>query len=665
MSVDNWSPQDPHAPHANGCAAKVKRPSSDRAKTGSAAVGPDGRLSWAIAITCFVINFISSCFYRCTGMFFNSIMDTFGASRGDASVPVSLYGGFYNVAGLVAGALIKSFGVRYTIVLGGIMMSIGYSVSFFATSTLFIVLTVGVVTGAGHGIITSCSIVAVTQYFDKRRGIALGLNLAGPPVTSLVVPKLLEWLLSEYGLRGTFLLLGGCLANVPVLGMLLRNPPWEKNIRDASAALDQKSFTQVANGGTQRVSVVCNNKDIKVPGRISVEIDPIPARGRRRSTVISVAKPTEVLQSTTINVRRLMVADLVRRGTASNVNADRDFSGKLCSPSPEHRPSIASRRSSMFASSVGEASPSEVSSIAPTVSPKYAAMERRGTMMSVAGSMFAAKRLSLNQGDAFSRRGTVISVTCPSGLGNLQETTVEVTAVEARSSALRSLKEVLCAPRMYFHTLSFLTYLFFVDSYLSVMFDLGEDIGVPVSESVVALTLLSAMDTVGRFFVPFLSDYGLASTASLITACYLSLSVISALIPLVAGKLVFLAVSAILGLPGGYILVGTSERISTELGTDNLPMAYGVLVLVSAAGSFVRPPVVGAFRDTIGSYDGLFQLMAGMLALALLFNVGLWINGRPSSKKSRMTAPAQDSGAHVSTGEPLPTLAEVVDNTTL
>ncbi|XP_075542753.1 uncharacterized protein LOC142576490 isoform X4 [Dermacentor variabilis] len=616
-TVDEERKQDPHAPHANGCAAKVKRPSSDRAKTGSAAVGPDGRLSWAIAITCFVINFISSCFYRCTGMFFNSIMDTFGASRGDASVPVSLYGGFYNVA------------------------------------------------GAGHGIITSCSIVAVTQYFDKRRGIALGLNLAGPPVTSLVVPKLLEWLLSEYGLRGTFLLLGGCLANVPVLGMLLRNPPWEKNIRDASAALDQKSFTQVANGGTQRVSVVCNNKDIKVPGRISVEIDPIPARGRRRSTVISVAKPTEVLQSTTINVRRLMVADLVRRGTASNVNADRDFSGKLCSPSPEHRPSIASRRSSMFASSVGEASPSEVSSIAPTVSPKYAAMERRGTMMSVAGSMFAAKRLSLNQGDAFSRRGTVISVTCPSGLGNLQETTVEVTAVEARSSALRSLKEVLCAPRMYFHTLSFLTYLFFVDSYLSVMFDLGEDIGVPVSESVVALTLLSAMDTVGRFFVPFLSDYGLASTASLITACYLSLSVISALIPLVAGKLVFLAVSAILGLPGGYILVGTSERISTELGTDNLPMAYGVLVLVSAAGSFVRPPVVGAFRDTIGSYDGLFQLMAGMLALALLFNVGLWINGRPSSKKSRMTAPAQDSGAHVSTGEPLPTLAEVVDNTTL
>ncbi|XP_037565757.1 monocarboxylate transporter 9 isoform X1 [Dermacentor silvarum] len=360
-----------------------------------------------------------------------------------------------------------------------------------------------------------------------------------------------------------------------------------------------------------------------------------------------------------------MAADGVRRGTASSGKADRGFSASLCSPTSENRPSIVSRRSSTFASIFGEASPSEVSSIAPTVSPKYAAMERRGTMMSVAGSIFAAKRLSLNERDPVSRRGTVISVISPSGLGDLQKTTVEVTAVEAPSSALSSLKEVLCAPRMYFHTLSFFAYAFFMDSYLSVMFDLGEDIGVPVSDSVLALTVLSAMDTIGRFFLPFLSDYGLTSTASLLTACYLSLSVISALIPLVSGKLVFMVVSAILGLPGGYIYVGTSESLSTELGTKNLPMAYGVLALVTASGSFARPPVVGVFRDKVGSYDGLFQLMAGMLVLALLFNIGLWINGRSPSKKIRTAAPAQDGAVHVPTCESLPTLIEKAESTSL
>uniref|UniRef100_A0A224YVW7 Monocarboxylate transporter n=1 Tax=Rhipicephalus zambeziensis TaxID=60191 RepID=A0A224YVW7_9ACAR len=649
--------------HGNGCASVFKRPSVvSGVNKSSNAAGPDGRLSWAIAVTCFVINFIASGFYRCTGMFFNSIMETFGASRGDASFPVSLYGAFYNVTGLIAGALIQSIGVRCTIVLGGIMMSVGFSVSFFATSTLFVMLTVGVITGAGHGIVISCCIVAVTRYFDKRRGIALGLNLAGPPVTSLVVPKLLEWLLSEYGLRGTLLLLGGCLANVPVLGILLRDPPWEKNIRDTTNELSEHSSAQVPNGGVQRISVVCNNNVGEVLGEIRVEVDQIPTLGRRQSTVISVARRALVRQSTKTSISQYPVADVVTRGTASNANGDCSYSAAPSTPASWYPPSIASRRSSTVTSIIGEEPPSEVTSNMSTVLPKGAAMERRGTMMSVAGSMFAAKRPSLNEGERYSRRGTVISVIGLCKLGDLHKTSVEVTKAEAPSSALSSLKEVLSAPRMYLHTFSYFTYSFFYDSYLAVMFDLGEDVGVPVSESVLALTILSALDAGGRFFVPFLSDYGITSTMTLLTACYLWLTVISALMPLVSGKLAFLAVSAILGLPVGYLLVGTSESLSTELGTKNLPMAYGVLALVTAVGSFVRPPVIGAFRDKVGSYNGLFQLMAGMLALALILNIVLWINGRLSSKRG----PAEkDCGVPVYIIDTLPPVTEEVESTSL
>ncbi|XP_037514064.1 monocarboxylate transporter 4 [Rhipicephalus sanguineus] len=235
-------------PHGNGYAMKAngigKCPNICDVNKDASPPGPDGRLSWAIAITCFLINFIAAFFYRCPGMFFNSVMDTFDATRGDASVPVSLYGAFYNMAGLVAGALIGSLGVRPTLILGGVMMAVGFGVSLFATSTLFLVFTVGALAGVGHGMVFSCSIVAVTGYFDKRRGIALGLNMAGPPITSLLVPKLLEWLLGEYGLRGTFLILGGCMANVPVLGIMLRNPPWEDSIGKAAVVQAEDCFAE-------------------------------------------------------------------------------------------------------------------------------------------------------------------------------------------------------------------------------------------------------------------------------------------------------------------------------------------------------------------------------------------------------------------------------------
>ncbi|KAH6934335.1 hypothetical protein HPB50_023026 [Hyalomma asiaticum] len=282
-------------------------------------------------------------------------------------------------------------------------------------------------------------------------------------------------------------------------------------------------------------------------------------------------------------------------------------------------------------------------------------MERRGTMMSVAASLLAYRRASQIERDAPSRRATLISSIGYSIFDNVENTNAEPTTVpaEAPSSALSSLKEVLCAPRMYFHTFSFFTCAFFMDSYLTVMFDLGEDVGVAVSECVLALSLSSAMDVAGRLFVPFLTDYGLTSSASLLTMSYAALAVLSAFMPCVSGRLVFLAVSALLGLPSGYILVGTSETLSKELGTKNLPMAYGVLAFIAALGGFARPPVLGLFRDGLGSYDGLFLLMAGMLLASLLFNVGLWITACAFNKKER-TKEAVQNGSPVTTSEQRP-----------
>ncbi|KAH8041450.1 hypothetical protein HPB51_015812 [Rhipicephalus microplus] len=519
------------------------------------------------------------------------------------------------------------------------MMSIGFSVSFFATSTLFLVLTVGVITGAGHGIVVSCGIVAVTRYFDKRRGIALGLNLAGPPMTSLVVPKLLELLLSEYGLRGTLLLLGGCLANVPVLGILLRDPPWENSFGDTTAELKEHSSVQVLNGGIRRNSVVCNNNVGEVPGGISVEEDQITTLARRQLMETSVARSTLVQPSTTTNGIQL-VGDVVTRRTASRANSDRSNSATPGSWTSGYHPSITSGRRSTVTSIIGEGPQSEVTSTVSMVSPKGAAMERRGTMMSVAGSIFAAKRPSLNEPERYSRRGTVISVI---GLCKpCRHSGDDCRRVQSRSTLLGT------------------------EEPQRVMFDLGEDIGVPVSEAVLALTILSATDAGGRLFVPFLSDYGITSTMSLLTACYLWLTIVSALMPLVSGKLAFLVVSAILGLPVGYLLVGTSESLSTELGTRNMPMAYGVLALVTAVGSFVRPPVIGAFRDKVGSYDGLFQLMAGMLALALLLNIVLWTSGRLSSKRGPAKDTAvRDCGVPVIVNKALPPVTEEAESTSL
>ncbi|XP_049519333.1 monocarboxylate transporter 7-like isoform X3 [Dermacentor silvarum] len=110
-------------------------------------VGPDGCRSWFIASLCFLVNLLFSSFFRCGGLFFTSMMSTYQATRAQAAMPLGAYCGFVNLSGLVAGALIHSFGMRISVLLGGLLMSAGCLASAFATGIPFLVVSIGVITG--------------------------------------------------------------------------------------------------------------------------------------------------------------------------------------------------------------------------------------------------------------------------------------------------------------------------------------------------------------------------------------------------------------------------------------------------------------------------------------------------------------------------------------
>ncbi|KAK8777977.1 hypothetical protein V5799_020683 [Amblyomma americanum] len=620
---------------------------------------PDGGLSWMVAIVCFLVNMISSGYGRCLGLFFNSIMSTFGVSRGEASLPLSIYGGFFNLSGLVSGALIQAFGVRKSATVGGFIMIIGLSVSVFANETLFLSFSAGFLTGSGHGIILNSLIVCVSQYFEKRRGSALGLNMAGATVASLVFPNLYEFLLGEYGLRGTLLIMGASLGHVLALAMLMNPPPWEEASERDGLALEgadgrRSPYDAPAAG---RVSIVCGGAD-EDQDKLYLEIEQPPSFPQhRKPTLISVAnRGGSYRRGTIISVNDRGSVLGTRRGTIISVgeNAKASRRGTFVS---EH-PSVLSRRGTLT-SSVGDGG--ESVAMAPDLNENRA---RRGTMLSVAGSLLApnrsARRASVIDASTI-RRGTVVSVGNAYNLDasslRADSLRIELPVVEEESeSVLRNALQVLKTPRFYFHALSFVSWSFFLDSFLTVMFDFAEDIGVPPSESVHALTLFSATDTMGRLFVPFLSDYGLISNCGLLTIAYFTLGLLQQLGPFISGKLAFLSLSAAMGLPAGYIMVGASEILSTEIGTKNLPIAYGFMTTLTAIGGFARPPVIGFFRDNYGSYDGLFRLIGGMLTLSFLFTVALWITGRSKLRERKTTVVVPD--AFVFVPEPMPTLKE-------
>ncbi|GFS78989.1 hypothetical protein NPIL_269191 [Nephila pilipes] len=81
----------------------------------------------------------------------------------------------------------------------------------------------------GFGLSTVIHMMIINHYFDKYKASALGLGYSGDCFGTFAFPVIMENLLSTYGVRGTFSILGGIVLNVIPMALLLKKPPWIKD----------------------------------------------------------------------------------------------------------------------------------------------------------------------------------------------------------------------------------------------------------------------------------------------------------------------------------------------------------------------------------------------------------------------------------------------------
>jgi len=71
----------------------------------------------------------------------------------------------------------------------------------------------------------SPSFVAVSQWFDKKKGKAMALSTLGTGFGGACMAPLMALLVDKFGYFGTMLIAGALLFNVSVGGALYRTPP--------------------------------------------------------------------------------------------------------------------------------------------------------------------------------------------------------------------------------------------------------------------------------------------------------------------------------------------------------------------------------------------------------------------------------------------------------
>ncbi|KAF2876431.1 major facilitator superfamily domain-containing protein [Massariosphaeria phaeospora] len=142
--------------------------------------------------------------------------------------------------GMFSGRALDAGYFRPTIIIGISINLVGMFTMSLAQNYWQLLLTHGVCTGLGGGIYFIPSMGVAATYFDKRRGLALGLVTTGNSVGGIVYPLVIRQLLDRVGFGWTVRVLGFinvvCLA-VVVAFMKPRLPP-----RKSGPLLDMDAF---------------------------------------------------------------------------------------------------------------------------------------------------------------------------------------------------------------------------------------------------------------------------------------------------------------------------------------------------------------------------------------------------------------------------------------
>ena len=184
---------------------------------------------WVIVAAGAIILLFQWGFHHSYGVFFTELCEEFDWSRATVSGAYSLSMFRHSIMYFAAGILNDRYGPRLTLAISIIAMSSGYALMSIINAPWQLYIFYGILVGTGRGFGFLPVTSTVSRWFVKRRGMALGLTVAGVGVGTLALAPFAQFLIFKFDWRSSYLIVAGIILVIALpVSRLMRLHPSEK-----------------------------------------------------------------------------------------------------------------------------------------------------------------------------------------------------------------------------------------------------------------------------------------------------------------------------------------------------------------------------------------------------------------------------------------------------
>lgn len=192
-----------------------------------------------MVLVAFCIDFVAvGFFFYSYGVFFKAIAEDFGGSRLGVAIGLTVTNAVGAIAAPYVGRALDKYPLRNVMGIGALFMAFGFLGLSFVQNELQFYLVLGLFIGFGASSMGNLATSKlVTNWFDKRRGTALGIAAAGVSLSGVIMPYISAELIENFGWRQGFLVYSAFtfLVVVPLIFRLVISRPEDVGLRPDGA----------------------------------------------------------------------------------------------------------------------------------------------------------------------------------------------------------------------------------------------------------------------------------------------------------------------------------------------------------------------------------------------------------------------------------------------